>query len=80
MGPIIFISLGASGLAITIGSVLTPYRPIFAITSVAFLGYSYYNYEKKGVKNKRTEILLTVVTIMVVAFMIIPVLYPYFAR
>jgi hypothetical protein len=79
MGPIIFISLGASGLAV-FASYLTPYRPVFIIISALLLYLSYSSYEKKGVKNKGFEIFFLITMILILIFLLAPALYSIIRR
>jgi mercuric ion transport protein len=90
IGPLFLLAVGISGAWISNLTALTPYRPIFMIVTLGFLGVAFYTVYRKPKTgsctvgpcgtfgSRRTyKIILWVVTILVVGLLAFPYLVPY---
>ncbi|NRA87477.1 MAG: mercury transporter MerT [Rhizobiales bacterium] len=90
--PLVLFSLGISGAWIGTLTALSPYKPIFIIITVGFLGYGYYRVYglskttcedgtvcTKPLPNKLVKTALWFSTILVIIAFAWPVIIPYLA-
>lgn len=91
LGPLFLLAIGVSGAWISSLTTLTPYRPIFVIITLVFLGVAFYSVYRKPKANscaigrscgtplgkRMYRIILWVVTILILGLLVFPYLVPY---